>query len=617
MRAFRDIPFHQKLMATILVTVGLVLVLSAAGVVVVDTQLYRRNIDRDLAAVAQMSADNLTAAVAFNDAISARETLAALRAKPHMEAACVYLESGQLLATYVRTGEGRTCPSATPAESESAGVEVTRLQPVVLRGRRIGTVFLMYDLAEVYTRRKLYFIVVGFVLLASGILALMISSRMQKAIMRPISNLAAAAKSVSETRDYGIRARKISGDELGLLADAFNEMLANIQSRDVELRRAGQELEQRVLARTEELRQSEERFRALIEGVGDYAIFILDPQGKIASWNAGAERIKQYKASEIIGQHFSRFYPPEIPRTQMDQNLKTAETQGRWEDEGWRVRKDGTRFWAGVVITALRDSEGKLVGFSKITRDLTERRRAEEALRRHAEDLARSNADLQQFAYVASHDLQEPLRMVISYLQIIADRYGPLLDADGHEFLNFAVDGGYRMRQLITDLLEYSRVGTRHSNTAPADCNAILDDVRANLDLAIREASAEVTSSHLPTVTADPALLLQLLQNLVSNAIKFRGKQPAKIHVAAKREERAWIFSVADNGIGIDPKHRQAIFEIFRRLHDRMEYPGTGIGLAVCKKIVERLGGRIWVESEPGQGATFFFTIADAEERES
>ncbi len=241
--------------------------------------------------------------------------------------------------------------------------------------------------------------------------------------------------------------------------------------------------------------------------------------------------------------------------------------------------------------------------------ELDERRRAEQQLARYAGELARSNAELEQFAYVASHDLQEPLRMVSSFTQLLGKRYRGKLDQDADEFIGFAVDGATRMQRLINDLLAYSRVGTRGKPFKPVDCQGIFREARDNLMKAIEESGAVITQEPLPTVLGDEVQLLQLFQNLVANAIKFHGQAPPKIRVSAQKSGPEWVFAIQDNGIGIAPEHQERIFSIFQRLHHRSEYPGTGIGLALCKKIVERHGGRIWVESQPGQGSTFYFSI--------
>ena len=236
-------------------------------------------------------------------------------------------------------------------------------------------------------------------------------------------------------------------------------------------------------------------------------------------------------------------------------------------------------------------------------------RRLTGALRQATRELQRSNAELEQFAYVASHDLQEPLRMVTSYLQLLERRYKANLDQDASDFIAFAVDGAARMQTLIQDLLTYSRVGTRGVSFEPTDSQAVLDQVLMNLEVAIAESDAEISFGSLPSLSADTSQMAQLLQNLIGNAIKFRGDSPPRIRVEATRESDDWRFSVQDNGIGIDPRYSDRIFQVFQRLHGIGQYPGTGIGLAVCKKIVERHQGNIWVESQPDAGATFFFTI--------
>jgi light-regulated signal transduction histidine kinase (bacteriophytochrome) len=252
---------------------------------------------------------------------------------------------------------------------------------------------------------------------------------------------------------------------------------------------------------------------------------------------------------------------------------------------------------------------------TRLSVELDERRRAEHGMAHYASDLAHSNAELEQFAYVASHDLQEPLRMVASFTQLLARRYQGKLDRNADEFIGFAVDGANRMQQLINDLLAYSRVGTRGKPPSPTDLTEVLKDAEANLQQAIGESGAVITHDPLPVVSGDPVQLTQLFQNLLANAIKFRSEESPRIHVSAQAREEDWLLSVKDNGIGIAPEHQERIFAIFQRLHGRGEYPGTGIGLALCKKIVERHGGYIWVESAPGRGSTFYFNIPGGEEK--
>jgi PAS domain S-box-containing protein len=290
--------------------------------------------------------------------------------------------------------------------------------------------------------------------------------------------------------------------------------------------------------------------------------------------------------------------------------LEALAAHGIWEGEFLAKRVDGKTFMTRGFISSLLDARGQLVGYQSTNLDVTKEKEAEALIKKMVLDLERSNAELERFAYVASHDLQEPLRMVTSYLQLLERRYKDKLDGDALEFINFAVDGSNRMKMLIGDLLSYSRVGTSSEEFTLTDCEEVLARVLTNLQISIEENKAKVTHDPLPGVMADETQLGSLFQNLIGNAIKFHGKKPPRIHVGVnKKDEKNWVFSISDNGIGIDPQYFERIFIIFQRLHNREDYPGTGIGLAISKRIIERHGGRIWIESHPETGSTFFFTL--------
>lgn len=478
------------------------------------------------------------------------------------------------------------------------------------------------------------------------------------------------------------------------------------------------------------LAASEEQFRMLVSGVRDYAIFLLDPTGHVVTWNAGAERIKGYTAEEIVGRHFSRFYTPEdlaAGKTQME--LAVASREGQYEEEGWRVRKDGSRFWASVVITALHDEQGRLRGFSKVTRDITERRESErirsivdnvvdgiitfdetatiesfnpaaerifgfeaaevvgtdvrrlaaesfdwaapagrgqairevrgrrkdgaefqmdlavgafhfqgrraytavvrditerheaearlralaEELRDKNAELARSNQDLDDFAYIASHDLKEPLRGIHNYATFLLEDHGAKLDEDGQGKLLTLARLATRMESLIDSLLQFSRVGRVELSNGETDLRELVRATLEPLQITLAQARVEVeVAERMPTIRCDRVRVGEVFHNLIANAVKYNDKPH-------KRVEVGWqpggggppVLYVRDNGIGIADKHREAIFRMFKRLHGRDKYGGgTGVGLTIVKKIVERHGGRIWVESAPGEGTTFYFTLA-------
>ena len=375
----------------------------------------------------------------------------------------------------------------------------------------------------------------------------------------------------------------------------------------------------------QELRQKEERLRLFIENVHDYALLQVDSAAHITQWNAGAERLFGYTEPEVMEQPLSMLFPNDSSPDEAEQELKVAAAEGRAERERPLVRKDGTTFLAQWVTTAMRDESGCLRGFAKVLQDVTEQRRhqeererflsAERAMRRElevtAQSLARSNDDLQQFASAASHDLQEPLRVIGIYAELLSRKYQPVFDEEGHNFLSYIHSGVGRMSRLIQDLLAYSQMTVHESHRERVAAERALTAALLNLQMAITESQSEVTYDALPVVEIDPQQLTQVFQNLIGNAIKYRKpNQPARIHVSAQKRDGSWLFSVRDDAIGFSPEHSEAIFSVFKRLHGQ-DYPGTGIGLATCRRIVERHGGRIWAESKVGEGSIFYFTLPE------
>ena len=471
-RRFRDAPIKQKLMVVTVLTAVTVLLLAGIAIFSADMLLFRANLQRDTGYLATMTAENTTAALQSDDTDSASKTLAALKVRPHLISACLYSADGSLFARYLRPGSGSVCQMPdTPATLPLPGGNFTVTRPVMVRGRRLGTVVLYLDTGQALERMRANGITLILVLLASTIVSVAMSSRLGYLVATPMEELARVSAAVSETRDFSIRAPKRSNDELGTLVDTFNQMLSDIQSRDIELRKALGELQ--------------------------------------------------------------------------ESNL----------------------------------------------------------------NLERSNADLERFAFVASHDLQEPLRMMSIFSQLLAKKYARGLDPEANGFIDNIVTGAHRMQELLTDLLEYTRLGS--SLDAPVklvDLNAVLRHAEENLAESISSENAVVSAGALPSVAGVDVHFIPLFQNLIGNALKYRSAAAPRIDIRVSENHQNYRFEVADNGIGIAPEYHKQIFVVFKRLHGK-EIPGTGIGLAICHRIVERYGGQLWVESAVGKGSTFIFLL--------
>ena len=413
-------------------------------------------------------------------------------------------------------------------------------------------------------------------------------------------------------------------------------------------RRVAVEVEARQMEKVQK-QARELREQAQLLDLAHDAIMVRYLDGRIMFWNLGAAERYGWSKQDVVGRSSHELLQTEFPQP-LEEIMATLQRESFWEGELKHSRRDGQRIVVASRWVLRRSDDSQSQAVMEINNDITERKRAEESLRKAHEELeqrvlertrdlktsnallemeiverrraesvlaqqsaelARSNSELEQFAYVASHDLQEPLRMVASYVQLLERNYKKLFDAKGEEYIAYAVDGAKRMQILINDLLAFSRVGNQGNDFALTDCAAVVGLAINNLQKAIQESGATITCDPLPTVLADNVQLLQLFQNLLANAIKFRAEQSPEIHITAKHDAGIWQFAVKDNGIGIEPRHFDRIFLIFQRLHNRRLYPGTGVGLAICKKIVDRHGGTIWPASEPGNGTTFFFTLPD------
>jgi signal transduction histidine kinase len=470
----KEAPIRRKLIVITMLTTAVALLLAGTAIVLCDSFLFRGYLERDLSTLAQITADNCTAALQFEDPQTASEVLHALRAKPHLVAACVYRSTNTVLATYFRADAGNQCPAPRVREEMLFGAsDVTLWRPVVLRDRTIGSLSMVYDLGEIGERMRLYGTAVLLVLLVASLIAFLLSSRLRAIITTPVAQLVQATTAVSQTGDYAIRARRISSDELGVLTDAFNEMLSRIQGRDRELMQA--------LAAREEANQK----------------------------------------------------------------------------------------------------------------------------------LARSNEDLERFAFVASHDLQEPLRMITLFSQLLVRTYTGDAATEAGDYVRNIVTGTKRMRNLLSDLLAYTDIGASSTSGGdPVDLNRTLRHVVENLAAAIEECGARIEAEPLPALRVHEAHFVSLFQNLISNALKYRSQAPPEIRVGYERRDGWLNSSVSDNGIGIDPEYHAKIFVAFKRLHGH-NIAGTGIGLAICQRVVDRYKGRIRVESEAGKGAIFVFTLPE------
>jgi PAS domain S-box-containing protein len=403
------------------------------------------------------------------------------------------------------------------------------------------------------------------------------------------------------------------------LQNAHDEMEQRVQERTAELAAANYQLQAEILERRqaeEELGESESLYHSLVDHI-PLCVARKDVEGKFTFVNQAFCKLFQMEPEQVIGQTDYDLFAPEAAETHRSLDAKVTSTGELVELFETVHLPGGLEFDIHTIKTPIFGSEDEVVGTQLLFWDITAQKKTEGERNRYAAELERSNRDLEQFAYSVSHDLQAPLRTIASYCQLLQRRYTGKFDADADEFLEGAVEGARRMKRLLDDLLTYSRVTTDKHPFSETDCSVVLAEVRNNLESQLRETDAVLTSDQLPVVPGNRSQLMQLFQNLVGNAIAYRGDQPPQIHVSAKECETEWTFCVKDNGVGIEERQYERIFQIFQRLFAEHERPGSGVGLSICKRIVERHQGRMWLTSEPGKGSEFYFTIAKPPEQPS
>jgi PAS domain S-box-containing protein len=636
MSILRNMSIKHKLIAIIMLACTTGLLLTGAAVIGWGREVFRDNTVQNVSTLAEITAENCKAALSFQDAKAAKDTLQALSVEPSIVFGCVYVtgDDDKPFAAYYRDqgyAETKIRPSGFKGFNFNGGF-LTVFRPIILDKDTLGTVCLRSDLSPMHTMFERSIIAIIIVLSLSFLVAFLVTSRLQKIISGPILSLAEVAKAVSEKKDYSTRAIKHSGDEVGLLIDSFNEMLEHIQHRDSELVEAKEKLEVRVEERTaeltttneqltreiavrkeveEQLRKTEEKYRTQFEGAMD-AIFVADAEtGILLDCNPAATRFVGREKSELIGQHQRILHPAEVINgggfsETFKEHLK--EKQGQTL-ETQIVTKTGEIRDVAIKASLIEVGGKKLL--QGIFRDITENKKAELLKSQLLEQLGSANQELKDFAYVVSHDLKAPLRGIKTLTDWITTDYADKLDDNGRQQISLLTSRVDRMHNLIDGILQYSRIGRVQEEKAQINLNELVPEV---IDTIAPPENITITiENELPTIEFEPTRITQVFQNLLSNAVKYMDKPKGRVKVGSVEEDGFWKFSVADNGPGIEEKHFERIFQMFQTLAPRDEFESTGVGLTVAKKIVELYKGEIWLESKPGEGSTFFFTLPKQE----
>jgi PAS domain S-box-containing protein len=598
---FSAAPIKRRLVGIILLTSGAVLLLTLATFSTYEFLTFRQTTAGNLSLMGEIVASNSTAALAFSDQEAATEILGALKANPHIVAAGLYDENGKLFSKYPETISFESLP-ATP-EGDGSRFEQSSLitfKPVVMNSKRLGTLYLKSDLKLMWARFRLYGLVALLVIGASFVLAYTLSRGLQRQISQPILALTKTAKAIAEDQDYSVRAEKLSDGEFGLLTDAFNNMLTEIHNG------------------TRALGESEERFRSAMHNSA-IGMALVSPDGRWLNVNSALCKMLGYTTNELLSKDLqSVIHAEDLVQELGDRGrLLNKETES-YRLEARYFNKSGAVVWVDMSVSLVCEEDGTPLYLIAQIQDISDRKRDEELLRKLNSELERRveertsklnevNKELESFSYSVSHDLRAPLRAIDGFSRILAEEHEKNLNADALRVLQVIRTNTQKMGRLIDDMLAFSRLGRKSIDRRPIDFDELVREVQTELDT---PKNVEVKVESLPPSSGDRALIRQVVTNLLSNAAKYSRKSGSpKVEVGGYSENGENIYFVKDNGVGFDMAYSNKLFGVFQRLHGPEEFEGTGVGLAIVQRIIQRHGGRVWANGKVNEGATFYFTL--------
>jgi len=607
----RDAPIQRKLRSVILLTCITVLLLIVSAYLVLEYYSYRQAEHNTLSTLGKVIASNSSGALAFDSQKDANEILGALKANPHIVVACLYDKEGKIFVVYPQHVTSGFPKSPGPPGYTVVNGYIYGFTEVFQENKPLGTLYLKSDLEAMYEQLRRYAAIGLLLLMGSLVVAYFLSRLLQKSISEPILALEQTAKAISENRDYAVRATQYGNDEMGSLTRAFNDMLTQIQFQNREIVSFNQNLEMKIKERTAALQEQKDFVETIINSSVDL-IAVFDTGLNYIMINKRAGEYYGMRREDILGKNILEVFP-QTKNTSLHLKLLGALKGEYLHDDIYRSPVIHRAFENFYI--PLKDADDRIYGVLLIGHDITNIMRANEKLESLNAELIKSNRDLEQFAYVASHDLQEPLRKIQTFTQLIEN----LDDTEKqHTYQQKIAQAASRMQNLIRDVLSFSRISRTEEAFVETDLHKIMENIKSDFELIIREKQAVINYPVLPVIRGIPLHLFQLFSNLISNALKYNNKPPV-VNITFEKPSAAEIqsyprlnpdfsyikFVVTDNGIGFEQEYSERIFNVFQRLHGKQTFSGTGIGLAICKKIVENHEGIIFASSKPNEGAKF------------